>query len=575
MLNPHRQSVLTNACVKVSVDPITQASGTIYEPKGQVRLLGLLSESSPSQQEDYLDAGDGMLICMKRAKKRSPHSIRKGCWEPEETGPHVSEASDTEPEPEANRQVVAVGWATPPAPGANNTSPSLSLALEPAKESRPGSFPFHWIWESFSVNGQAVYQDRSLEKPKKKRSPQASTVSIHEPPCTPEPGSPGPTPCSPKEGRCVEVPKAAADDGPEDHPWSRRQKHHQPPGLAPGSSLLPLYWKMEARSEARKRQLRQERQRWLQLTQQLLSLEDQFPRREKHLSLKQLEEKLRAELLCLATEPEEPGPQKEKGKAKSRARASKEEPTFQPVINRKVPNFRSLQRRFQEQLEQKKDQAKLTICKPFRLHTASSSQQLSGEEEKQEQEDSFSEVQRLWGLHWRAPSCPDFGPPMVPPVMHTKASDKRQEANRLLLLEWERRERQEKRRAELRRAKEHEVQQEVAKCLATYQTPSHSMGSVQRKREMLRRQEKQRMEEYTLQLQEMQDRVESRPFLFERVMQANARQAVERRFSQVLAALGIDEEVLWKHAVRQSAGKSSAKYIHKRTESPEDLSEST
>lgn len=34
-----------------------------------------------------------------------------------------------------------------------------------------------------------------------------------------------------------------------------------------------------------------------------------------------------------------------------------------------------------------------------------------------------------------------------------------------------------------------------------------------------RRQEKKRMEQYYLQLQEMQDRVESRPYLFERVMQ--------------------------------------------------------
>ncbi|XP_063001955.1 testis-specific protein 10-interacting protein [Elgaria multicarinata webbii] len=552
MLNPHRQSVLTNACIKNSVDPISRTPGTIYEPKGQVRLLGLLSESKPSQQEDYLDTGDGMLICMKRTKKRGPNPTRKGRWYPEKNAPNVSDASDIELDPETNRQSM------PPTPNPSDASPSPLLSPKP---SRQGSFPFHWMWERFSVKGQAVYQEGPPEKAKKKKSPRVSTISVCETPCTPEPGQ--------ASAGVKEEPKPSR--GPE-NPCSRRRQHHQCPGLAPGRSLLPLYWKMEARSEARKRQLRQERKRWLQLTQQLLSLEDRSPSPEKRLSFKQLEEKLQVEMLCLATEPEEPGPQKEKSKAKSRFQSAKEEPTFQPIINRKIPNFKSLQRRFQEQLEQKKEQAKLTICKPFRLHSASSSQPLC---EDEDQEDPFYEIRRLWDVQWRAQSCPDFGLPVVPPVMPTKASDKRQEANRLLLLEWERQERQEKRRAEVRRVKEQQVQREVAKCLATYRTRGHPTVSFQRRREELRRQERQRMEDYTLQLQEMHDRVESRPYLFERVMQANARQAVERRFSQVLAALGIDEEMLWKHAARQAGGKPSAKIMHKRTESPEYLEEST
>ncbi|CAI5798062.1 Hypothetical predicted protein [Podarcis lilfordi] len=567
MLNPHRHSVLTNACVKPSVDPVNRIAGTIYEPKGRVRLLGLISESSPPQQEDYLDAGDGMLICMKRAKKRGPHPARKPCWEPEETVPNANSISDIDPEQELSRQ-----HPVPPTPDVSNASPSPTPVPASAKQSRPGSFPFHWMWESISVNGQAMYQDRLLEKPKKKRSPQTSVTTFREPPCTPELGNPRAG--SPKGGHCSKDPKPS--NGVPEDPWPTCQKCHRQVGLAPGSSLLPLYWKMDSRQEARKRQMRQERHRWLQLTQELLSLEDQGPRSNKRFSLKRLEEKLRAELLCLATEPEEPAPQREARRAKGRAQTDREEQlTFQPTINRRIPNFKSLQRRFQEQLEQRKDQAKLTICKPFRLHSTGSSQQFSGEEDKQDPEDPYYEVRRLYGVHWRAHSCPDFGPPMVAPVMHTKTSDKRQEANRMLLLEWERQERKEKRRAELRRVKEQQVQREVAKCLATYQTMDHPSVSLQRKREVLRRQEKQRMEEYTLQLQEMQDRVESRPFLFERVMQANARQAVERRFSQVLAALGIDEEMLWKHAVRQSARKSSGKAMRRRTESPEDLPEST
>ncbi|XP_054828871.1 testis-specific protein 10-interacting protein [Eublepharis macularius] len=568
MLNSHRQSVLTNACIKPSVDPINRIPGTIYEPKGQVRLLGLLSESTPSPQEDYLDAGDGILICMKRAKKKSATSTGKGCWEPEKSGLNVSDVSDMEPDSNSSRQLM------PPTSDPKASSPSSSPPPVPPSQLRPGSFPFHWRWERFSIKGQAMYQHRSLEKAKK-NSPKSSKSAICEPLSTTESDSGstnGQGSSNIQDNYCLA--ECGTSGGPKEA-RHKHQKHQQLMGPPPGSSLLPLYWKMEARSEARKRQLRQERRHWLQLAQQLLSLEDRSPWFEKHFSAKQLEEKLRAELLCLATEPAEPSPPSPQ-REKNRAKTAKEEPTFKPTINRKIPNFKHLQKRFQEQLEQKKDQAKITVCKPFRLTSAGSSQTFSGDEDKLDQEDPFDEIRNLWGVHWRAQSCPDFSPSSVRPVMHTKTSDKRQEANRLLLLEWERQERLEKRRAEMRRIKEQQVQREVAKCLAAYRIPGQSATSVQKRREELRRQEKQRMEEYFLQLQEMQDRVESRPYLFERVMQTNARQAVERRFSQVLAALGIDEEMLWKHAVRKAASKCSSKAMRcKRTESPNNFSEQT
>ncbi|KAK2100126.1 hypothetical protein P7K49_021474 [Saguinus oedipus] len=57
-------------------------------------------------------------------------------------------------------------------------------------------------------------------------------------------------------------------------------------------------------------------------------------------------------------------------------------------------------------------------------------------------------------------------------------------------------------------------------------------------------QERQRFAEYQAELQGIQHRVQARPFLFQQAMQANARLAVTRRFSQVLSALGLDEEQL-------------------------------
>uniref|UniRef100_A0A8C5P4L1 Uncharacterized protein n=1 Tax=Jaculus jaculus TaxID=51337 RepID=A0A8C5P4L1_JACJA len=97
---------------------------------------------------------------------------------------------------------------------------------------------------------------------------------------------------------------------------------------------------------------------------------------------------------------------------------------------------------------------------------------------------------------------------------------------------------------EKRKAREHQVQQQVARCLAAYTPRSRGALAAQRKLEELRRQERQRFAEYQAELQGIQHRVQSRPFLFQQAMQTNARLAVTRRFSQVLSDLGVDEEHL-------------------------------
>nr|XP_025734634.1 testis-specific protein 10-interacting protein isoform X3 [Callorhinus ursinus] len=127
----------------------------------------------------------------------------------------------------------------------------------------------------------------------------------------------------------------------------------------------------------------------------------------------------------------------------------------------------------------------------------------------------------------------------------THTFHKRQEATRRLLQAWERQQQEERQQAELRRAREQRVQQQVARCLAAY-TPrgSRGPGATQRKLEELRRQERQRFAQYQAELQGIQLRVQARPYLFQQAMQVNARLTVTRRFSQVLSALGLDEEQL-------------------------------
>ncbi|XP_062951244.1 testis-specific protein 10-interacting protein [Cynocephalus volans] len=142
---------------------------------------------------------------------------------------------------------------------------------------------------------------------------------------------------------------------------------------------------------------------------------------------------------------------------------------------------------------------------------------------------------------------------------------KRQEATRSLLQAWARQQQEEQQQAELRRAREQQVQQQVARCLAAY-TPrgSRGPGAAQRKLEELRRQERQRFAEYQAELQGIQHRVQARPFLFQQAMQANARLTVTRRFSQVLSALGLDEEqLLAKAGKKDTEGTSRRPRSHK------------
>ncbi|GAB5578110.1 testis-specific protein 10-interacting protein isoform X1 [Prionailurus iriomotensis] len=188
---------------------------------------------------------------------------------------------------------------------------------------------------------------------------------------------------------------------------------------------------------------------------------------------------------------------------------------------------------------------------------------------------------------------------------------KRQEATRSLLQAWERQQQEELQRAELRRAREQRVQQQVARCLAAYAPRgSRGPGATQCKLEELRavrpwtspspplglrlimgkmeqiistpltsggtrgeagnemalqgpspcrRQERQRFAQYQAELQGIQHRVQARPYLFQQAMQANARLAVTRRFSQVLSALGLDEEQLLAEAGKGNPEGASGK----------------
>ncbi|XP_066234290.1 protein FAM161A isoform X2 [Saccopteryx leptura] len=78
-----------------------------------------------------------------------------------------------------------------------------------------------------------------------------------------------------------------------------------------------------------------------------------------------------------------------------------------------------------------------------------------------------------------------------------------------------------------------------------YNPPMPTVSSRGRE-QATRKSEKERMREYRRELEEREEKLKSRPLLFERVAQKNARMAAEKHYSNTLKALGISDEFVSK-----------------------------
>ncbi|XP_040849321.1 protein FAM161A isoform X2 [Ochotona curzoniae] len=75
--------------------------------------------------------------------------------------------------------------------------------------------------------------------------------------------------------------------------------------------------------------------------------------------------------------------------------------------------------------------------------------------------------------------------------------------------------------------------------------PTPTVAS-RRRGEAIRKSEKERMRQYRQELEEREEKLKTRPLLFERVAQNNARLAAEKHYSNTLKALGISDEFVSK-----------------------------
>ncbi|XP_025950524.2 protein FAM161A isoform X1 [Dromaius novaehollandiae] len=221
-----------------------------------------------------------------------------------------------------------------------------------------------------------------------------------------------------------------------------------------------------------------------------------------------------------------------------------------PNIKSNVPNFEILYQKFQKQLLQQKQVKHITVCEPFDLRTPYIPSN-KGKILKDIQEDE----EKLKETRW-----PYASPRHKPQMRHSSAnsllsrsgeskSPKITESTKRRLqairnsLEEKRKLEEEQKRNRTKQKQRAKKLQKIVTTRAEANDPHQSLAQMSKsKLKTFRNYEKQRMQEYLQELQEMEERVNQRPLLLERATQKNARIAAEKHYSNTLRELGICTE---------------------------------
>ncbi|XP_010704884.2 protein FAM161A [Meleagris gallopavo] len=227
--------------------------------------------------------------------------------------------------------------------------------------------------------------------------------------------------------------------------------------------------------------------------------------------------------------------------------AEPKEMEHKPKIQPRVPNFDRLHQKFQKRLRQKQRVKHLTVCEPFHLRTPYiPSNKGKVLRDIQEDEERLKETRWPYASPRRKPqtrhssaNSPLSGSGESKSPKVTQSSQRRLQALRNSHEEKRRLEEQQKRNRTKQKQRTKKLQK-IVMTRAEANDPHQSLAQVsESKLKAFRNSSKQRTQEYWQELQEMEERVNQRPLLLERVTQNNARIAAEKYYSNRLRALGV------------------------------------
>uniref|UniRef100_UPI00398EEBE1 protein FAM161B isoform X2 n=1 Tax=Pristiophorus japonicus TaxID=55135 RepID=UPI00398EEBE1 len=255
------------------------------------------------------------------------------------------------------------------------------------------------------------------------------------------------------------------------------------------------------------------------------------------------------DLLKSATSPIELHPHKKELIATSSVKTRQEKLgfldkklTFQPRINREVPDYLKLYKAFQREARRKKEMKETTKCVPFELHTSKLPPRQSNTSEVASK-DFHKAKSHLTGSNYFS-GIHSLSSDTLP-TYTTDAARKRQSAVRKSL---EERDKQKLEKAQWMEKYKMNTQ-DMSKTLlvrAKAMDPHQSLAETYKETlKQYRQTDLKRKKEYKKELEEMRRRVRSRPYLFEQVTQKNATSEAERRYRETLRQAGVDEEFVW------------------------------
>ncbi|XP_064621231.1 protein FAM161A-like [Lineus longissimus] len=220
------------------------------------------------------------------------------------------------------------------------------------------------------------------------------------------------------------------------------------------------------------------------------------------------------------------------------------EPKFQPKIKEKVPDFERIHRKLQKEMINQKDRKEATVCKPFNLRTSSIERNVDKVVDDMMRDELLLKENRWPYQNSRSrPRSGSIGSLTMDniPSKLTMSQELRSSANREKIAELTRKEQEVMDKKRRQREKEKQLKKMIAEKGVAVAPEKESPAEKLRK---YREAERARREEYEHELQSMKERVDNRPYLFERQSQINARKQAEKRYSATLRSAGVSEEFI-------------------------------
>lgn len=222
---------------------------------------------------------------------------------------------------------------------------------------------------------------------------------------------------------------------------------------------------------------------------------------------------------------------------------------FRPRVNQSVPDFEKLQDQFDRKMAALKQEKQTTTVEPFYLRTQMipSRKQHILSDIKQDN-DTLCETRWPFSLSRRRVYPPPgstytaSADTMV--TRSTRSSQLRENATRNSLNESEVKEMRQKENGLRLAAKQKLLAQAVSKKAKANDHTGQLRSSARQKLVDFLESDRERKAEYRRELEEMEERLNRRPFLFERESQINARRAAQLKYTRALKNAGLDDDMI-------------------------------